>query len=398
MTSSFVSVRSPRSLGAAGLLVAFMTACGGESNTSTADSAGSGAARATTLQLGPQDVAVAAEAQIGDAILLSGPLQPSDIVVVRAQVAGTIADLRVDRGVAVRAGQQLANIRAAGVVSQAAGARAGVAAAEANVVVARKQLEAARTLNAAGAMSDLDRQGAEAAFEAAQAQLAAAKAQAAAAGEAAGYTSVTAPISGVVSARRAENGESIKSGDEMLTIVDSRRLELSGQIGVAEASRVRVGQPVSFSLDAFPSETWQGRVARIDPLADPATRQVGVYVELANAGGRIVGGQFARGSISLGQARAVTVPQTAVQTGAADSAWVFVVSGGRLTRRAVTLGARDTQASTVAVRTGLKAGEQVLRTITADVTDGTPVRVTSPEAPRPDTPRTTSTTPSPTPE
>ena len=308
---------------------------------------------------------------------MSGPLQPKEVVTLRAQVPGTIADLRADRGTAVRRGQRLATIRAAGVVSQAAGARASVAAAQANVAVARKQMEAARTLHAAGAMSAIERQSAEAQHEAAVAQLAAARAQATSAGEAADFTTLESPLSGVVSARARQEGETVSPGDEILTVVDSRMLELSGQIGVADAARVRTGQPVTFALDAFPGEEFRGRVARVDPVADPGTRQVGVYVELANPDGRIVGGQYARGRIALGAARAIVVPATAVRAAKDDGTGghVFLVQGGRITRRAVTLGARDEAAGTVAVTSGVQVGEQVIMTPTTDVVEGAAVSV-----------------------
>src|SRR5690606_25683707 len=115
-------------------------------------------------------------------VVLTGSLQPYRIVDVRAQVAGTIQNLRVDRGNAVREGQPLATIQAEGILGQAEGARAGVAAAQANLALAEQQLESARTLHDAGAMSQLDFRAAQAGFESARAQLAAAEAQAVGAG------------------------------------------------------------------------------------------------------------------------------------------------------------------------------------------------------------------------
>ncbi|MBP6774459.1 MAG: efflux RND transporter periplasmic adaptor subunit [Gemmatimonadaceae bacterium] len=362
-----------------------LTACGGATGErATAD----GAANAPTtdsaavLTLGSADLAVATRAEIGAGVTLSGPLEPRDAVVLRAQVNGTLAALRVNRGSPVGEGQRLATIRAAGVVSGAAGAKANVAAADANLAVARKQREAARTLFAAGAMSELDRQSAEAQYESAVAQAAAARAQSVSADEAAGYTAIIAPFRGVVSKRWRQDGESVKPGDEVLTVVDSRVLELAGQIGVADAARVRVGQSVAFTLDAFANDTFTGRVARVDPVADAGTRQVGVYVELKNPSGKIVGGQFARGRVAMGASSAVVVPATAiVRAGAgenqnADSTttFVFVVSNERIVKRTVETGARDDGTGMVAILTGLAIGEQVVRTPTSAVVAGARVR------------------------
>jgi RND family efflux transporter MFP subunit len=332
------------------------------------------------LVLGQQDVATAQRVASRGSITLSGPLSPKEVVVVRAQVAGTITNLRVDRGTAVRRGQLLATVRAAGVQSQAAGARAGVAAAQANLAVAQQRLDAANTLRQAGAMSDIDHRSAQAAYESAQAQVAAARAQAASAGEAAGYMTIVAPINGVVSNRKVQDGEAVKTGDELLTVVNGSTLELSGQIAVTDAARVRVGQPVTFTLDAYPNETFRGRVARIDPIADPGTRQVGVYVELPNATGRIIGGQYARGSIGTGAGAAVSqvvIPATAVHEAEAPGtdAYVLAVQGGRIAKRLVMLGGRDEAAGTVTVLSGIEAGEQVIATAAADLKPGTAVTI-----------------------
>lgn len=331
------------------------------------------------LVLGPNDVAVARLADIGSAVVISGPLEPAQVVNVRAQASGTVSGLRVDRGTSVRAGQVMAVIEAAGVRSQAAGARAGVAAARANLAVAEQRLEAARTLKQAGAMSEIDYRSAVAGHEAAQAQLAAAEAQAATAGEAAARTAITAPITGVVSQRFVQGGEAVNPGTPLFTVVNSSVLELAGQMGVAVAARVQVGQPVVFALDADPGREFRGRVARIDPTADPGTRQVGVYVHLANPGGRIVGGQFARGRIVTRSSQQVVVPEIAVRDAGASPS-VLVVRGDRVERRPVTLGDRDESSGWIAVLSGVQAGETVLVAASADIPDGTRVTVASDSA------------------
>jgi RND family efflux transporter MFP subunit len=389
MLDSFDSVargwRPPTTIVTTLALSLVVAACGGK-NEAKGDSAGVAAATATqagAVVLGPEDLVVARTADVGGSIILSGPLEPKERVTLRAQISGTVTDLRVDRGSAVRAGQRLASIRAVGVQSQAAGARAGVAAAEAALAVGRQRLEAARTLRQAGAMSDIDFRSAEAAYEAAQAQVAAARAQSASAGEAAGHTEIVAPMSGTVSDRKVQEGESVNPGGELLTIVNSRVLELAGRIGVADAARVRVGMPVEFTLDAVAGRTLRGRVARVDPTADPGTRQVGVYVELANEGGQIIGGQYARGRIATQAMRAVVVPATAVQGVVGENAanaHVLVVENGKVARRPVTLGARDEATGMVAILSGIREGEKVVATPTTDLAPGATVTVSGADA------------------
>ena len=370
---------------AAAALILGVAACSDDADSAPAvDTAA--AAPAPAIVIDSQDLAAARFENIGATITLSGPLEPKDQVILRAQVPGTVADLRVDRGSNVSRGQRLATIRAAGVQSQAAGAQAGVAAAEANLAVARQRLEAARQLREAGAISDIDLRSAQAGFEAASAQVAAARAQAASAGEAASYTVITAPISGTVSSRKVQEGEAVNPGGELLTIVNSRVLQLAGQISVIDAARVRVGQPVTFSLDAAPGQAHRGRVARIDPTADPGTRQVGVFVELQNPGGRIIGGQFARGSIATTSTRALVVPMTAVRGATPDNvaeAHVFVVENGRIVRRPVQIGARDEASGRIAIVNGVREGEKVIANPTSDIVEGTIVTIAGSAAPAP---------------
>src|SRR5687768_4854097 len=281
------------------------------------------------VQLSEADLATAMRSETGSGIVLTGSLQPAWIVTVKAQAPGNIMNIRVDRGVRVAQGQVLATISAAGIRGQAEGARAMVASAEANLALARQRLESARTLRQAGAMSQIDFQTAEAGFASAQAQVAAARAQAAGAAEAADRATVTSPIAGVVNDRWVNDGEAVNPGQELFTVVRSDVLELSGQVPVDAASRIRPGQRVAFTLDAYPGREFVGAVARIEAMANPATRQVGVYTQMRNPG-NLIGGQFATGRIMTDRAdTAVVVPETAVHRTGAE-AFVLVVQGDRV--------------------------------------------------------------------
>lgn len=374
--------RAVARLTAAALALAVLAACGGGDATAADSTAAAAATGPAATVLAPDDVSTAQEADVTTGIMLTGSLEPAERVSVTAQVGGTLGQIAVDRGSRVSRGQRLVTIQAEGVRSQVAGAQAAVAAAEANLAVARRQRDAAERLFQAGATSQLDAENARAAHEAAEAQVAAARAQATAVGEQAGFTVVTAPITGVVSERPAESGEAVSPGDPIVTIVNTATLELAGRIPVDAAASVRVGQPVTFTLDAYPNREFRGTVARKDPTADAATRQVGVYVRLPNANGAVTAGQFARGRVAGERVEdAVTVPMTAVQ-GSGSGAAVFVIESGRLERRPVTAGARDEQAGVVAILEGLRVGERVLTRPTATVAAGQPVVVAS-EQPAP---------------
>lgn len=355
----------------AGLLLAGAAACGGGSDAGAE-------AEVRPMILDARDVAEAELGVVAERVGLSGDLQPYRVVTLSAQVPGTVREIAVDRGSRVRTGQVLGVLEAEGIREQAAGAEAAVAAAEAGLALARQQLESARTLHEAGALSDLDLEAARTAHEAARAQLAGARAQAAGATEAARRTTVAAPMDGVVSARMTETGEAVNPGQPLFTVVDLRQLELRAQISVSDAARVRPGMPVVFELEAYPGRTFDGSLDRIEPTADPDTRQVAVYARLPNADGAMVGGLFARGWVVVGETpEVVVVPEDALRDGRVGP-HVVLVRGGRLVTRAVTPGIRDAGRRLLEIRQGLEPGDTVLVMPGTSAPDGTPVRVAAP--------------------
>lgn len=358
-------------IAAAALLLApiALAACG-----SSGEAESTKAAEERPSVLSEQDVATATRTQLTGGVVLTGSLQPAWQVSVKAQVPGTIGKLSADRGTRVSEGQVLATIEAEGIRGQAEGARAGVAAAQANLALAKQRLESAKTLSQAGAMSAIDFQAAQANYEAAEAQLAAARAQAAGAVEQAARATVRAPITGVVNDRMVEQGEAVNPGQELFKVVRSDVLELSGQVPVDAAAQIRVGQPVVFTLSAQPMAELRGEVARIEPMANTETRQVGVYLRLRNPGG-IIGGQFATGRV-IGESKqeAIVLPEVAIRSNGNDR-FVYVVKDGRVNRRAVTLGPSDPSTGNVAIASGVEAGEQVISTPSVTLQDGARVQV-----------------------
>ncbi|HEX6315398.1 MAG TPA: efflux RND transporter periplasmic adaptor subunit [Gemmatimonadaceae bacterium] len=371
--------RPPRRVGRLTNLLMFVaTACAGAGDEAPAAEPSTPTAAVT---LTPSDIATPREMELTAGISVSGSLEPSQTVSVQAQVGGRLRRVLVDRGTRVRRGQLLAQIEAEGVRGQAAGAQSAVISAEATEALAQQRLEAARRLNAAGAISDIELKTAETNLRAASAQLALARAQLATANEANARTSITAPIAGVISARSVEPGEAVKDGDELFQVVDISTLELQAQVGVDEAMNVRVGSPVAFTIDAS-GQAVRGRVSRIDPRADPGTRQVGLAAQLPNPGGRIVAGQFARGRVLTGGAvSGLAIPIAAVSD-SAGVARVFVIENGRLVQRQVTLGARDEAQGLVVVTSGLTAGDRILARQVVGAANGLAVTIASDSAAR----------------
>jgi membrane fusion protein, multidrug efflux system len=338
------------------LLVVATFACGGDD--AGAETGAEDAEAVVVLQ--PTDIATARIETVAEGVVLTGTLNPYRIAEVRAQVPGLVSSIRVDRGDAVGAGQVMAVLDAQGIRSSAAGARAQVAAAEANLALARQRYESSRKLYEAGAVSQIDYQAAQAGLEAARGQLAAAQAAAAGASESARQATITAPFAGEVSSRAVNVGEAVSPGQALFTIVNSTALELAGHIPVQQAALVQRGQAVEFSLDAYPGRVFVGEVERVEPMANPDTRRVGVYLRMPNTGRTLVGGLFATGRIVTGaQDSVLVVPATAVRESDGGT-YVWAVENDRLVQRGVTVGSTDPARNTASILSGLQPGDRVL--------------------------------------
>jgi membrane fusion protein, multidrug efflux system len=315
------------------------------------------AERARVLQ--PMDLVTVAEGQIEEGLAISGPLDPYRSVEVRAQLAGELLSVSVERGTEVEAGAVLGRYNAVTVRSQLLGARASVAAADAAVASATHRLESTEALYAAGAVSRQDVRQARSAAEAALAQAAAARAQLAQAEEVERRTVLRAPTGGIVSARLVSAGEAVAPGQPLFRIVDTDTLELAARVPVSGLGSFRVGDPVVFRIDGASDRLLTGYVDRIEPMADPSTRQVVVYARLPNTDGGLVGGLYATGTIVLRTVRGAALSVTSLAEGPDGERYVLVVEDGRAERRTVRVLGEDRSSGEVVVE-GLDPGTLVL--------------------------------------
>lgn len=327
------------------------------------------------LTLGERDVALAESARLEAGVPISGTLEPSETADVKAELPGTITGLRADAGSPVSRGQVLGVITAEGIRSQAASAQAGIQAAEANLALARQRMESMKSLFETGAVAKLEYDNARTAVEAAQAQVAAARAQATGAREQVGRATVNSPLGGTVSQRVVNNGEAVNPGQKLFTIVNASTLELAGQIPASERGNIRVGQPVALTLSADPARPVRGTIARIEPVADLQTRQVGVYVRVDNPNGAIVAGQFVNGTIlTEGVKVATVVPKGGIRR-KGDTVYALVVANDVIAQRPLTIGTTDEVKGVVEVISGIRPGEHVIISPTVTVEPGTKVRL-----------------------
>ncbi len=306
--------------------------------------------------------------------VVSGALTPERQADVRAEVAGTVLETFAEPGQRVKHGAVLARIDDRAVRDSYLSAKAGVRSAEQNVQVAQRNAERNERLAAAGAISERERETSAWTATNAEATLADAKARLASASEELGHTTIRSPIDGVVSERQATAGDVVQTGDPVFTVVDPRSLELEGTVAAEQVGKLQPGAPVEFTVSGYPDRTFKGTIDRINPAADPATRQVRVYATLPNLERGLVAGLFAEGRIGTDSRKVLLVPISAVdQRGVTPM--ILVVRNGRVEQQGVELGVRDPATDRIEIRAGLQAGDTVLVGAATAIVPGTAVQV-----------------------
>ena len=320
---------------------------------------GPGGRPAPSITLATTDVATVASMTIEDGVALTGDLHPIETIDVRARIDGDLETVYVRAGEQVRAGQLLARFESSEQESGRASAEADRVAANAELQNAQWTLEQNESLFKAGAIAERDLKVSQQAVATARARLAAAAARLRSSGNEARDTRVVAPASGVVEKRLVDGGVHLSRGAPMFTIVRSGTLELAAAVPARQAGVVRVGQVVHFVADG---RRFDGKVARVSPTIDPATRSVSVYVQVPNPDNTLRGGTFATGRVvARSLTNVLAIPTAALRQGQEDGKpFVYRIDGRTLNIAPVQLGVVDEQQGMVQVSEGLQTGDRIV--------------------------------------
>jgi membrane fusion protein (multidrug efflux system) len=314
---------------------------------------------APVITLASSDVATVRRGSIEEGIAVTGDLRPIESVEVRARLEGDLDGVYVREGERVRAGQVLARFEASEQESAQTSADADRVAAESDLATAQWNLDQTTELFKAGAVAERDLKTAQQAVISSRARLAAAQARVRATSSTVTDTRVTAPTSGVIAQRLAENGMHMSRGAPLFTLVRSDVLELAAAVPARQANAVRVGQTVHFSADA---RAFDGKVARVSPTIDPQSRSVTVYVQVPNGSGALKGGTFASGRVVSRTVRStLVIPASAVhQSQDAGKPFVYRIAGKVIDVATVDVGVVDERAGTAEILQGLRDGDRLV--------------------------------------
>jgi RND family efflux transporter MFP subunit len=325
------------------------------------------------LQVGAENVLTVKRDRIVAGPLISGELRAAREATVRAEVGGSMLQVTVEEGQAVRKGALLGRIETATLDDTRQSAASALKNAQSQLDVAQREAERTAQLVAAGALAARDIEVARSNVTAAEAQVADARARLQTAQKQLGDTVLHAPIAGIVSDRPVNVGDVVSPGTALFTIIDPSSMRLEASVPSEALAALRVGAPVEFTVRGYEAP-FEGRIDRISPQADPATRQVPIFVSVGNPAGRLVAGLFAEGRVLSEAAEGLIVPLNAVNT-SGDAAWVLRVNGGKAEKVAVTLGLRDPRTERVQILSGVNDGDVLLRGAAQGITPGTAVNI-----------------------
>ena len=294
-------------------------------------------------------------------------------VTVTSLVSGRVTQVLAELGTQVRQGQALAKVFS----PELAEAQTRYASARAELEAHERELARTEKLVGIGAASRQELERIHAEHSAQRTSVESARARLELLGQSrevieglatgtpvAASIEISAPISGIVTERRANVGMNVDPAAPLFTIVDLSTVWIVANLYEKDFVRVRVGNTATIVATAYPDLRLRGRVSYIDPQVSPETRTAKVRVEVSNPRHELRLGMLAEVQIdSPDHTSVATIPRAAVQN-VADRSVVYLAkstSPGQFIEREVRLG--QASGDRVEVRSGLAAGDQV-------VTDG----------------------------
>jgi len=357
--------------------------------------AGLGGGRGGRGAAGPMtvDVTTATRASVAQQLVVVGNLIGDATVSVVPRAAGRLQEISVRLGDTVRRGQRIAKIEdfelqqqvkqqdAAMEVSQAT-----IRQREADLRLAETNAERSRNLFARQLLPKQTLDDTEARYQAAQAQLDLARAQntqSAARLEELRInldnTVIVSPVNGFVANRTADPGAFVGQNAPIVEVVDIGRVRLVANIVEKDLKLIQTGDGTRVGVDAYPGEIFSGRIARVSPVLDPATRTAPIEIEIPNPGFRLKPGMYARVAITTAEQKdALVVPSNAVVDYAGRRGVFMTVDSETVAFRAVVVGIEEGER--VEILDGLIEGDRIVTTGAAGLRDGDRVLLAGPSA------------------
>jgi membrane fusion protein (multidrug efflux system) len=328
------------------------------------------------------ELAKASRASIASEITVVGNLVGQTTVSVAPRAAGRLQDVTVRLGDRVNRGQRVARIEDFEIQEQVKQAEAAqevsmatIRQREADLQLAQTNAERSRNLFQRQLLPKQTLDDNESRYQSAVASLDLARAQASQSKARLdelrinlGNTIITSPVNGFVSRRLVDPGAFVSQNAPIVDVVDITTVRLVANIVEKDLKELQTGDGTKVEVDAYPGEEFMGRIARVSPVLDPATRTAPIEIEIPNPGYRLKPGMYARVSIITDTTKdALVVPSDAV-VDLGGRRGVFTPLNESAVFRALQIGTEA--GNIVEILGGLAEGDVVITTGAGALRDG----------------------------
>jgi RND family efflux transporter MFP subunit len=364
-------------------MVITVVGCGRQPHAAEKNQDAKTASEATQLVLliSPEDVLTLTSSALASGPAITGSVLPERRADLRAEVSAVVLQVLKENGDAVHRGDLIVRLDDTAIRDTLASAEASARAAQQAYEQADRQFRRLSQLLQSGMVSIQAVEDVEIRRNNTQSELEAAKARAAQARQQLQRTEARAPFDGIVSERRVSAGDTAQIGKELVKVIDPSSMRLEGMVRAQSIGEVKMGQPVSFRIHGFGDQNFQGKITRVSPAANESTRQVAVLVSFADPRQQPkVAGLYAEGWIETASKPSLTVPASAVvKDGERTFAWRL--KNNALEKVNLILGNRDVRSGELVLKSGLNAGDQLLRYPNATLVDGQKIELGGPVVP-----------------
>ena len=229
------------------------------------------------------------KADIQNSITATGTIEPVTSVTVGTQVSGIVAHLYVDYNSVVRKGQVIAELDKTNLISELNTAKANLTSAQSSLNYQQANYKRYQTLYSKGLVSADDFESARLTYQQAQQQVNTSRENVKRAQTNLGYATITSPIDGIVLSKSVEEGQTVAasfSTPELFTIAqDLTNMQVIANIDEADIGEVKQGQRVTFTVDAFPEDIFQGSIKQVRQQATTTSNVVTYEVVISAPNG-----------------------------------------------------------------------------------------------------------------
>ena len=266
------------------------------------------------------DTAAVAPANIMNSITATGTIEPVTSVTVGTQVSGIVSKLFVNYNSVVKKGQVIAELDKTNLMSQLNTAKTQLATAQSQLNYQTANYKRYKTLFEKGLVAADDFDNAKLSYTQAKEQVVSAKEEVQRAQTNLGYATITSPIDGVVLSKSVEEGQTVAasfSTPELFTIAqDLTNMQVVADVDEADIGDVKEGERVTFTVDAYPDDTFEGKVKQVRQEATTTNNVVTyeVVISAPNADLKLKPGLTANVTIYTAERKGVlSVPSKALR-------------------------------------------------------------------------------------